>query len=112
MERAKAHYAGNPEWEKFASLMELENRSRSSISGSGYVVDTLEAALWCLLTTDSYAECVLRAVNLGQDTDTVAAVAGGLAGALYGAAAIPSDWLAALQNRDLIESLCRSASGV
>ena len=112
LERARDHYAGNPEWAHFAPLMELENRSRSSISGSGYVVDTLEAALWCLLTTDNDASCVLRAVNLGQDTDTVAAIAGGLAGALYGAAAIPSDWLTTLQNRDLIESLCRSASGV
>ena len=57
---------------------------RDEIKSSGYVVDTLEAALWCLLTTDSYKDCVLKAVNLGNDTDTVASVACGLAGALYG----------------------------
>ena len=80
--------------------------SRDSIRSSGYVVDTLEAALWCLLTTDSYRDCVLKAVNLGEDTDTVAAVAGGLAGILYGEAAIPADWLAPLCRRPQIEALC------
>lgn len=57
-----------------------ENR----ILATSYVVDTLEAAIWCLLNTDSYKECVLKAVNLGDDADTVAAVAGGLAGIYYG----------------------------
>ncbi len=61
----------------------------SEIKSSGYVVDSLEAAIWCLVTTDSFAECVLKAVNLGDDTDTVAAIAGGLAGLYYGYNAIP-----------------------
>jgi ADP-ribosylglycohydrolase len=58
----------------FAKFPEEEVRS------SGYVVDTLEAAIWCLMNTDNYKDCVLKAVNLGDNTDTVAAVAGGLAG--------------------------------
>ena len=58
--------------------------SVEEIKSTGYVVDTLEAALWCLLNTDNYKDCVLKAVNLGGDTDTVAAVAGGLAGMFYG----------------------------
>ena len=73
------------------------------------VVDTLEAAIWCVLTTDSYKSCVLAAVNLGEDTDTVAAVAGGLAGALYGLNSIPKKWLAALKRRDYIEKMCEDA---
>jgi ADP-ribosylglycohydrolase len=75
------------------------------IRGSGYVVDTLEAAVWSLLTTDSFPAALLKAVNLGEDTDTVAAVAGGLAGLYYGYDAIPGEWLAALQRRDWIEEL-------
>ena len=88
----------------------LKSLNRSEIRSDGYVIDTLEAALWCLLTTDSYAECVLRAVNLGDDTDTAAAVAGGLAGALYGWDAIPKAWLRTLQRCAYLESLCEQAA--
>ena len=88
----------------------VANLSREQIKSSGYVVDTLEAALWCLLTTDSYSECVLKAVNLGSDTDTVAAVAGGLAGVLYGYDAIPEEWRNTLIKRDYIEEMCERAN--
>lgn len=74
----------------FHRLSQLEALEESEIRSSGYVVDTLEAALWSLLHSHSYAETVLRAVNLGNDTDTVGAVAGGLAGILYGMEAIPA----------------------
>ena len=84
--------------------------TRDEIKSSGYVVDTLEAAIWCLLTTKDYKSCVLKAVNLGDDTDTVAAVAGGLAGALYGYDAIPTEWLDTLKRRDYIERMCERAS--
>lgn len=77
-----------------------------SIRSSGYVVDTLEAAIWCLLKTENYKDCVLMAVNLGEDTDTVAAVAGGLAGLYYGYESIPKEWLATIAKREYIESLC------
>ena len=62
-----------------------------SVGSSGYVVDTFVAAMWCLLTTDNYRDCVLKAVNLGSDTDTTAAVAGGLAGIMYGLEGIPDE---------------------
>ena len=90
---------------------DFANIPRDGIKSSGYVVDTLEAALWCLLTTDSYRECVLKAVNLGSDTDTVAAVAGGLAGALYGYDAIPQEWLHTLIGSADIEKMCERVAG-
>jgi ADP-ribosyl-[dinitrogen reductase] hydrolase len=62
------------------------------VSSAGYVVHTLEAALWCLFTSSTYKETVLKAVNLGDDTDTTAAVAGGLAVLVYGAKEIPRKW--------------------
>lgn len=79
------------------------------VQSGGYVVDTLDAAVWCLMTTNSYEECVLKAVNLGRDTDTTAAVAGGLAGALYGYDAIPEQWKNDLAKREYIEAMCAQA---
>ncbi|MBR2215862.1 MAG: ADP-ribosylglycohydrolase family protein [Selenomonadaceae bacterium] len=80
---------------------------RESIKSSGYVIDTLEAVIWCLMNTASYADCVLKAVNLGDDTDTVGAIVGGLAGITYGLEEIPSEWLASLRERAMIEDLCQ-----
>ncbi len=63
------------------------------INSGGYVIDTLESSLWCLLNSSSYSEAVLKAVNLGGDTDTTAAVTGGLAGIYYGVENIPRQWM-------------------
>ena len=81
---------------------------RLEIRGSGFVLHTLEAALWCLLHTDNYQSCLLEAVNLGEDTDTVGAVAGGLAGIQYGLGGIPVEWLDVIAKRVEIEALCRT----
>ena len=88
---------------------DFEKLTSNEIKSTGYVVDTLEAALWCLLTTDNYRDCVLKAVNLGGDTDTIAAVAGGLAGAIYGYDAIPEEWRNTLIKREYIEEMCERA---
>lgn len=83
--------------------------SRDDIRSTGFVVDTLEAALWCFLNTDSYKDCVLEAVNLGGDTDTIAAVAGGLAGIYYGVGGekgIPEDWINQIARKKWIKELC------
>lgn len=77
----------------------------SAINSSGYVIDTLEASIWCLLTTQGYRDAVLKAVNLGDDTDTTAAVTGGLAGLLYGFDDIPIDWLNNIARVDAIDAL-------
>ena len=87
-----------------SSFMQTEE---NKIKSSGYVVDTLEAAVWSLLNTDSLRDCLIKAVNLGDDADTVGAVAGGLAGLYYGYDQIPTDWLAAIQRRDWIEKMCK-----
>lgn len=76
-----------------------------TISGSGYVMHTLEASIWCLLTTSCYKDAVLRAVNLGEDTDTTGAVTGGLAGLIYGFESIPEEWISQLARHDDIENL-------
>ena len=96
------HYSRLLDLESFAVLSEGE------IKSSGYVVHTLEAAVWCLLNTSSYREAVLRAVNLGEDTDTVAAVTGGLAGLYYGYNQIPGEWIDVLQKVDFIDGLLAS----
>ena len=83
---------------------------KSDISSSGYVVHTLEAALWCLERHGSFRACLLEAVNLGEDADTVGAVAGGLAGLQYGIDKIPENWLTATAKRELIERLCAAFS--
>jgi ADP-ribosyl-[dinitrogen reductase] hydrolase len=95
------------EWPSYQRLLNgsLPALPEAEIQSSGYVVHTLEAALWCLVRYDTYASTVLAAVNLGEDTDTTGAVAGGLAGLAYGEAAIPPDWLAVLARRVDIEDL-------
>ena len=77
----------------------------SSIDSSGYVLHTLEASVWCLLNTDNYKDAVLKAVNLGGDTDTTGAVTGGLAGLLYGIDGIYERWLEMISRRGDIEKL-------
>jgi len=87
------------------------DKARGQISSSGYVVHSLEAALWSVGKTDSFEEAVLLAANLGDDADTVAAITGQLAGALYGASGIPAHWRARLAWHDEIEQLARDLIG-
>ena len=92
-------------YKRLADLSEFKENPKEGIKSSGYVVDTLEAAVWCLLHSYSYKETVLMAVNLGEDTDTVGAVAGGLAGLYYKEEGIPKEWLQVLQRREWIEEV-------
>ena len=86
--------------QSFASLPE------NGIKSTGYIVDSLEAALWCFLTTDNYRDCVLKAVNLGYDTDTVACIAGSIAGLYYGD--IPDEWINSIRNKKLVDKIIES----
>ena len=87
----------------FAFLKGIQDASREDIRSTGYVLDTLGAALWCACNTDSYEECVLAAVNLGGDSDTTACVAGALAGAMYSLDSIPSEWIEQLRGKEVID---------
>ncbi|CCH01682.1 ADP-ribosylglycohydrolase [Fibrella aestuarina BUZ 2] len=88
----------------------LAHCHESDIQSSGYVVHTLEASLWCFLTTDSFTQAVLKAVNLGGDTDTIGSITGGLAGLRYGVGSIPKLWLSVLARRTDIEDLAERLS--
>lgn len=75
---------------------EYKDKTEAQIRGSGYVVESLEAALWCYCQTDTFRDAILKAVNLGDDADTTAAVCGQITGAFYGASGIPAEWMASL----------------
>lgn len=91
------------EYERIWSL-QIMKLDESSIKSTGYVVDTLEAALWCLLNGSSYKDTILKAINLGGDTDTIAAIAGGLAGLHY--KRIPIAWVLKLKSKPLLFKMC------
>jgi ADP-ribosylglycohydrolase len=79
---------------------EYQNKKEEEISNSGYVIDSLESALWSFYHTSTFKDAVLKAVNLGDDADTVGAITGQLAGACYGIHAIPEEWILELARKD------------
>ena len=112
------YYQEKPEYRdelaRYYSLIDLDEfgfLNEESIKSSGYVVDTLEAEVWSLITTNSYKEAVLKAVNLGKDTDTVGAVTGGMAGIYYGYEAIPEKWMMQIPRIEWIEDMCCMMTG-
>lgn len=113
-EKALSFVEQNPEYKEAFSKYERMIGSdfctlpEGKIASTGYVVDTLEAAVWCFLTTDSYWECILKVVNLGGDTDTIGAVAGAMAALYYADSpekGIPEEWKGLLQNKELLMSV-------
>lgn len=97
-------------WDGHASIAAIaagvwHDKKRDDIKASGYVIDTLEAALWSVANTASFEQSLILAVNLAEDADTVGAVTGQIAGALYGLSAIPERWLRSLAWRQKIETL-------
>ncbi len=84
---------------------EISKRNVDEIQSTGYVIHSLEASLWCTLTCNSYEESVLKAVNLGGDTDTIASITGSMCGLLYGQNEIPGEWLSKLYRKDDIIDL-------
>ena len=100
LERARSRSA-----EIYERLKVLPGISWSDLSCTGYVIDTLCAAFWALMHTDSFEESLIRVVNRGMDADTCGAVTGALSGAYYGQASIPSKWLDKLEKADEIRLL-------
>ena len=87
------------------SYEEFKAIELKDIRSTEYVIDTLEASLWCIFNTTSYKDAVLKAVNLGDDANTVGAITGGLAGIIYGYDTIPPEWLEVLAKKDDIIEL-------
>lgn len=85
---------------------EITKLTRTDINSDGYIVNSLEAALWCFATTNSYQEAVLKAVNLGGDTDTIAFLTGTIAGLKYGIDSMPKEWINQLARINDIKELC------
>lgn len=100
-----AHYGRLFHLDEFATCKE------ENIKSTGYVVDSLEAALWSLLTTESLEEALLRAVNLGDDTDTVGAIAGGLAALYYRYESAPEEWRSRIIKPELFVAVCEEMEG-
>ena len=96
-----------PDFPEIAAIAQgdYQQKIRAEIKASGYVVNSLEAALWSFATTNNYREAILTAVNLGDDTDTTAAICGQVAGAYYGINSIPTHWQEKLIMREFILDL-------
>ena len=95
---------------RIKNLEEFAKLPADKIRSSGYVVHTLEASVWTLVTTGSLEEALLQGVNLGDDADTVGAVAGGLSGLYYGYGSVPAAWKDAMQKRAWLEEMCQKAA--
>ncbi len=111
LDSARAEFTGwyerSAEFSAFRHILEddLVSLPEGEIVSTGYVLHTLHASLWCLLTTQNFHDCVLKAVNLGGDTDTTGCVAGGLAGVAYGIKSIPADWIRQLARKGDVDCL-------
>lgn len=93
-------------------IPQMKGYPREKIKSSGYVIDSFEAAVWSFVNSDSYRECIIKAVELGDDTDTVAAIAGGLAGIYYGIGGengIPEEWIDVLARKEWITEILDKA---
>ena len=96
-------------FEKYSRILKdnIKKVPLDDISSRGYVVDTLEASLWCLMVHNNYEDTILEAINLGNDTDTVAAITGSMAGIIYGIDSIPKEWLDTLLKKEYILDLAK-----
>ena len=84
---------------------DISKLKEDDIKSSGFVVDSLEASIWCVMTSNSFEESVLKAVNLGDDTDTIGALTGALAGLVYGSIGIPKKWIDSLQRKEYLDDM-------
>ena len=112
-EKTLADHENLAYYSRLRDLNQFAETPEERIRSTGYVVDTLEAAVWSLMTTDTFENALLKAVNLGDDSDTVGAIAGGLAGLGYGIGGIggiPQNWIDAIQRKEWILGLCEAVS--
>lgn len=94
------------------SWVEIKKRTPEELNPTGYVLDTLEVALWAFLNSSSFEDGMLKAINLGGDSDTIGAVYGQLAGAYYGMTGIPQRWIKGLLQSDELINIADKLAGV
>lgn len=104
--KIKKHYKDSGELHHFKRIFNDELNDEDSISSKGYVITTFESVIYSLKNTDNFRDAVLKAVNLGRDTDTVGAICGGLAGIFYGFDSIPVDWIEEIPKISEVFELC------
>ena len=108
-DKIKEYYNDSPVLNRFRRIF---TNDLDDVRGSGFVVGSLECVIHCLLNTDNYEDAVLKAVNFGEDTDTTAAICGGLAGIYYGFDEIPIHWIESINKIDEVLSLCEKYGAV
>ena len=102
-DKIKDYYKDSSALKNFEKIL---SNDLDNVRGKTFVVESLECVIHCLLTTNNYKDAVLKAVNFGDDTDTTAAICGGLAGIYYGYDSIPADWINSVNKINEVESLC------
>ena len=105
-EKIKGYYKDSGELHHFKRIFNDELNDENTISSKGYVISTFESVIYSLKNSDNFRDAVLKAVNLGRDTDTVGAICGGLAGVFYGFESIPIDWIDEIPKIDEVIELC------
>jgi ADP-ribosylglycohydrolase len=108
-DKIKEYYKDSPVLNRFRRIF---TNDLDDVRGRGFVVGSLECVIHCLLNTDNYEDAVLKAVNFGEDTDTTAAICGGLAGIYYGFDEIPIHWIESINKIDEVLSLCEKYEAV
>lgn len=104
--KIKKYYKDSDELKHFERIFNDDLHDEDTISSKGYVISTFESVIYCLKNTNNYSDAVLKAVNLGRDTDTVAAICGGLAGIYYRYDSIPIDWIDKIPKIEKVLDLC------
>jgi ADP-ribosyl-[dinitrogen reductase] hydrolase len=114
IDQAAAYYGSQPEFKNqldhFGNILEADFASLDAerVKSTGYIVDTLEASVWCLLNHTNTKDVILAAVQLGMETDTTGMLAGGLAGLCYGLKDVPDEWLQSLARKPDIDALIQN----
>lgn len=106
--KIKEHYKDSNELSHFSRIFNNDLNNEDTISSKGYVISTFESVIYALETTDNFKDAVLKAVNLGRDTDTVGAICGGLAGIYYGYDSIPIHWIESIPKINQVLELCEN----
>lgn len=110
LQKINYNYYSEESQESYKRILkeDISDLSVDKIKSSGYVVDTLEASIWVILNCNSFKEAIIGAINLGDDTDTVGAITGSMAGILYGYENIPEEWLKELKKKEYLIDLASS----